>query len=121
MNFEFFWQQYGWVGILGYFVVKDVWPFLRDKWWPNKVKAQDEERERVRKLEERTLKNEEKQTELLESLRNSTNNMTQGITINNERMSQMITFQTEHARFVTDSLVTLLQVRSKRETTARKN
>lgn len=120
MNFEALWQQFGWLGFLGYVVVKEVWPFVRDKWWPNKIQEQSDERERVKKLEERTIRNEEKQTELLESLRNSTNNMTQGITINNERLSQMITAQTEHNRFVTDSLVAL-QVSSKRSNSVRKN
>ncbi len=101
---ENLWMTYGWWGFLGYVVVKEILPFFRDKVWPEKIKERDAERLRLQRLEERAILAEERQAKAIESMSLSSQQMALAITTENERISQMIVAQNEHARFTVDAI-----------------
>jgi len=98
------WQQYGFWGFLGYVLVREVWPFVSVKVWPEKVKQAKEERERLPRLEERQSKANDRQTEAIEAMGHSVHEMTVAITTNNERLSQLIAGHSAHAEMVTSAI-----------------
>ena len=98
-------QQYGWVGFTVYFLARDVFPWLRDRVYPQRVKEQEEERKRLNALEERAVRNEERHVEALDTMSKSVSGMALAITTNNERLSQLITNQLEHSRFTQDAII----------------
>ena len=104
---ETFLQQNGWIGFLFYILWKEIFPFLRDRVFPEKVKQVNAERDRLKKLEERTIQNDERQTVIVESMTNAVHEMALAITTNNERLSQLIVSHDSHARFVQDGIMTM--------------
>lgn len=102
--FESFLRENGWLGFLVYIVVKEAWPFVRDKVWPWRVSAAAADRERLKKLEDRAVSNEERQTRALESMNQTMQSVALAITTNNERMSQLIVGHADHARFTHDAI-----------------
>ena len=104
---EMFLQQNGWIGFLAYIVWKEVFPFLRDRVFPENAKRANAERDRLKKLEERTVQNDEKQTLVIENMNKAVHEMTVAITTNNERLSQLIVSHNDHARFVQDSITVM--------------
>ncbi len=105
MSIETLFQQYGWVGFTVYFLARDVFPWLRDRVYPQRVKAYEEERKRLNALEERAVKNEERHVEALETMSKSVTSMALAITTNNERLAQVVTNQLEHSRFTQDAIM----------------
>ena len=97
-GFEVFLQNYGWLGFLAYVVIKEAWPFFRDKVWPRKAAQEDAQRASIRKLEEINVRIEERQAKVLESMSLSVQQMALAIATNNERLSQLINGHAEHAR-----------------------
>lgn len=112
--FETVLQQYGWLGFVLYFVAREVFPFLRDRVYPQKVKQQEDERKRLLALEERAAKNEERLTMAVETMSQSVSNMALAITTNNERLSQVITNQLEHSRFTQDAIIDMRKMTAKK-------
>lgn len=108
-----FLQQYGWAGFFVYIVWKEVFPFLRDSVFPERMKQEKAERERLRKLEERSAQNDERQAKAFESMSLAVHEMALAISANNERLSTLIVGHSEHARFTLDSISAM------RERTAR--
>jgi len=98
------WQQYGWLGFLGYVMVREVWPFVREKVWPVKVAQAAAERERLARLEERTLAAEDRQVAAVEAMGTSVHEMTVAITTNNERLSTLIAGHSMHAQETTQAI-----------------
>jgi len=108
---ETFLQQNGWIGFLIYILWKEFFPFLRDRVYPENLRRINADRERLKKLEERTLENDERQTRVIESMNNAVHEMTVAISTNNERLSVLSINHNEHARFVQDS-ITIMRERS---------
>jgi hypothetical protein len=104
---ETFLQQNGWIGFLIYILWKELFPFLRDRVYPENVRRINADRERLKKLEERTLENDERQTRIIESMNSAVHEMTVAITTNNERLSVLSINHSDHARFVQESIVTM--------------
>lgn len=104
---EMFLQQNGWIGFFIYILWKEFFPFLRDKIYPENVKRINAERDRLKKLEERTIENDERQTRVVESMSSAVHEIAIAITTNNERLSQLIVAHDSHARFVQDSIITM--------------
>jgi hypothetical protein len=104
---ETFLQQNGWIGFLVYILWKEFFPFVRDRVYPENLKRINAEKDRLRKLEERTVQNDERQTHVVESMGNAVHEMSMAITTNNERLSQLIVGHNDHARFVQDSIMTM--------------
>ena len=98
------WDRYGWLGFLGYVMVREVWPFMREKIWPMKVAQVKAERERLSKLEERQSKANDRQTEAIEAMGKSVHEMTVAITSNNERLSQLIAGHATHSEMVASAI-----------------
>jgi hypothetical protein len=98
------WQQYGWIGFLGYFVYREVWPFISAKVWPERVKQARAERERLSRLEERQLDAEDRQVAIIDAMGKSVHEMTVAIATNNERLSTLIAGHTIHAQETTQSI-----------------
>jgi hypothetical protein len=104
---ETFLQQNGWVGFLVYILWKELFPFVRDRIYPENVKRINAERDRLKKLEERTVQNDERQTRAVETVGNAVHEMAIAITTNNERLAQLIVNHDAHARFVQDSITAM--------------
>lgn len=98
------WQQYGFWGFLGYVAVREVWPFVRDRVWPARVKKAHQEQERLNRLEER-------QIVAIEEMGKSVHAMAQAITTNNERLSQLIAAQSVHGQ-ETSNAIALMRERT---------
>jgi hypothetical protein len=94
------WQQYGWLGVLGYVMVREVWPFVREKVWPEKKRALRLEQERLEKLEDR-------QVAAVEKMGNAVQEMAVAIVTNNERLSVLVNGHAIHAHETTQAIVTL--------------
>jgi hypothetical protein len=105
------WERYGWLGFLGYVFVREVWPFLREKVWPVKVAQAQAERERLAKLEERTLNAEDRQVAAIEAMSKSVQDMALAITTNNERFTALITGFAIHAQD-TNAAIALMRERT---------
>jgi hypothetical protein len=108
---ETFLQQNGWIGFVIYIAWKELFPFVRDRIYPENMKRINAERDRLKKLEERTVQNDERQTLVVESMRDSVHEMAMVIATNNERLSQLIVDHNNHARFMQDS-VAIMRERS---------
>jgi hypothetical protein len=111
-GWESFLREYGWFGFLAYLIGKEALPFLRDKVWPRKVaeaeaaqKRQDEERNRLKTLEERSIQVEERQMKAMESISLSYQQMALALTTGNERMNTIMTMQIEHDRFTREAMI----------------
>ena len=96
---ETFLQQNGWIGFLIYILWKEFFPFLRDRVYPENLRRINADRERLKKLEERTLENDERQTRVIESMNNAVHEMTVAISTNNERLSVLSINHTERVIF----------------------
>lgn len=110
------WQSYGWLGFLGYVMVREVWPFVQNRVWPARVKKAHQEQERLNRMEER-------QIVAIEEMGKSVHAMAQAITTNNERLSQLIAAQSVHGQ-ETSGAIALMRERTgspekKRRTTKR--
>ncbi len=103
-GFEAFLQKWEWLGFLAYVIVKEVWPFFRDRVWPQKVAQENAERERLKTLEERAAQIEERQTKAFEGMSLSTQQMALAIATNNERLTTLITGHNEHDRFTREAV-----------------
>ena len=93
-----------WLGIVIYIAVRELWPFLRDRWWPQRVKQINAEQERIKKLEERQVKAEELNTATLVKMTDAVQTMATFIATNNERLAQLIVSHSEHTRFMTEAV-----------------
>lgn len=92
------WDKYGLAGFLIYLTVKEVWPFLRDKVWPQSAAIARSESERIRKLEDRQVAAQERQSIAVEEMSKSVQSMAVVITQNNERLSTLIVGFAQHAQ-----------------------
>jgi hypothetical protein len=104
MAFETFLQQYGWAGFIAYVVMKEILPFVRDKFIPHKMAEERAERTRLQKLEERAIQNEERQTKALEEMNAMMREFITATTTSNERMAQLIAGHALHDRSMQDAL-----------------
>lgn len=107
MAFDAFLQQYGWLGFFAYVIVKEIIPIFRDKFLPHKLAEAKAERDRLKRLEERAITNEEKLTEAVESMSAMMKQFSLSMTINNERLTQLIAHEKDHDRFLNDALVAM--------------
>lgn len=101
----FLWQHYGWLGFAGYVMIREVWPFVRDRVWPERVKQVKAERERLVNLEDRQLNAADRQTAASEAMVSAVQNMALVITTQNERLSTLIAGHTIHAQETTAAIV----------------
>lgn len=104
---EMFLQQNGWIGFLMYILWKELFPFVRDRIYPENLKRINAERDRLKKLEERSIQNDERQTRVVESMSTAVHEMALAIAANNERLSQLIISHSDHAKFTQDSITAM--------------
>lgn len=109
-GFESFLQDKAWLGFFAYLVVKEAWPFFRDRVWPRKIAEANAERDRLKQLEERSNRSEERQTVAVENMSLSVQQMALAITTNNERLSTLISSHAEHTRFTQEAIADMRQV-----------
>lgn len=98
------WDKYGLAGFLIYVVVKEVWPFLRDKVWPQSAATARSESERIRKLEDRQVAAQERQSIAVEEMSRGIQSMALVITTNNERLSTLIVGFAQHSQESTEAI-----------------
>lgn len=98
------WDKYGLTGFLIYVVVKEVWPFLRDKVWPQSAATARSESERIRKLEDRQVAAQERQSIAVEEMSRGIQSMALVITTNNERLSTLIVGFAQHSQEATEAI-----------------
>ncbi len=77
-------KDYGFWGLVLYIAVKEIWPYFRDKFFPEKQKFEQTQEARV--------------TAAIEGIREAMTGMAVAITTQNERISQVITMQLQHDR-----------------------
>ena len=107
------WYKYGWAGFLIYLTVKEVWPFLRDKVWPQSAAIAKSESERLRKIEEKQITLQERQSVAVEEMSKSVQSMALVITTNNERLSTLLIGFAQHSQEST-AAITLMRERTAR-------
>lgn len=105
------WQQYGVWGFLGYVLVREIWPFVSVKVWPEKVKQLRAEKERLLTLEKRQFEAEDRQVRAIEAMGQSVHEMTLAIATNNERLSVLIAGHASHTQEV-NQFVALMRERT---------
>lgn len=113
-GFQSFLQQNSWLGLLVYVLLKEGWPFFRDRIYPRRIAERDAEKQRLQNLEDRAIQNEERQTRAIENMSLASQQMALAITTNNERMSQLISNHGEHDRFIREALSKAAPARSKK-------
>lgn len=94
-----------------YLAVREFWPFLRDKVWPQSAAIARSETERIRKLEDRQLALQERQSIAVEEMSKSVQSMALVITTNNERLSTLLIGFAQHAQENTEA-ITLMRERT---------
>lgn len=104
MNIELFLQEKSWIALIVYILIKEIWPFFRDKIYPSRMAEEHLIRERRVKMEERALKNDERNIIAFESMSLAVQHMTLALTSNNERLSTLIADQARHATFMSDAI-----------------
>src|SRR4051794_40603226 len=72
-------QQYGIWAFVGYFVYREVWPWIRDKVYPQAVAEHEAQQQAAVDLQERVLSAFEKNTTALAELRSSMIQQTQAM------------------------------------------
>lgn len=105
------WERYGWAGFLFYLAIREFWPFLRDKVWPQSAAIARNEADRIKKLEERQLAMQERQAMAVEEMSKSVQSMALVITTNNERLSALLIGFAQHAQENTEA-ITLMRERT---------
>lgn len=116
MTLETLWKEYGWLGFLAWVSITQVWPFVRDRYFPahmkNKMKEQQakwEEKEfemkehledklYERKLEERSVQANERFATAMEAIQKL-------LVAQNERMNSLLQVHLEHDRFTKEALL----------------
>ncbi len=97
-------EKYGIYGIIVYFVIKEVWPFLRDKFFPEKMKAAETQDARL--------------AAAIENVGNAMKTISESMIVQNERLNVISNQQQEHIR-VSNEAIMAMMVKSK--TTPRKS
>lgn len=109
------WQQYGWLGFLGYVLVREIWPFILNKFLPEKMAQAKAERLRVAQLEKRQIEMEDRQVSAIEAMSQSVQQMALAITTNNERLAALIAGHAVHAQ-ETSNAIALIRERTAAKT-----
>jgi len=112
MTFIEIMRDWGWFGILLYFLIERVWPFLSEKSFPSLVKARADEKKWQHQMEERRVAAMESLSRKVEA---AMHEMTNVVTQQNERMSMLIAESAEHHRYTIDAITDM------RESVARQN
>ncbi|MBI5964920.1 MAG: hypothetical protein HY863_15685 [Chloroflexi bacterium] len=113
------WEKYGWVAFLLYFIVREIWPFLRDKVWPQTAANAKLEADRIRKLEDRQITLQERHAIAVEEMSKAVQSMALVITTNNERLSSLLIGFAQHSQEST-AAITLMRERTARNGVPRK-
>lgn len=83
------WDKWGWLGFAIYVLLVQIWPWARDRVYPDKIKTKVAERERLIKLEER-------QARCFEATTNAVEELVKSSIQTNERLASIITEQNAH-------------------------
>lgn len=98
IDFKFLWDTYGPYGVALYIVGFQLWPFLRDKYFPSRIRARLNDEDHTRKIEERGVAAYERIAASMESTH-------MYITVQNEKLNNLLTLHLEHDRFLKESLM----------------
>lgn len=91
-------ETYGALVGLGIFIfIEKLWPFFVKRFWPQKVKEQEHQYETDKELRMRQFDIEDRQVKAIEGINEAIQAMSTAITINNERLSNLIAGHAEHA------------------------
>lgn len=119
-------KEYGWIGVLVYYAVKELWPFFKKKVFPAQVRAheaevklQSEQLKWTRDMEERRVQAMENASKAMiehsrsvdEALRRMSDTITSqnqqvslAITVQNERVSQLLVAHQKHDSFTIQAI-----------------
>src|SRR3990170_3584218 len=101
MTFIEIMRDWGWLGVLLYFLIERVWPFLSEKSFPSLIKARTDEKKWQHQMEERRVVAMESLSKRVEE---AMLEMTRVVTQQNERMSMLIAESAEHHRYTIDAV-----------------
>lgn len=102
IDFKFLWDTYGPYGVALYIVGFQLWPFFRDKYFPTWTRRRLSDIEHERKIEERGVAAYERIAASMESTH-------MYITVQNEKLNNLLTLHLEHDRFLKESLMHMSQ------------
>lgn len=108
MDLKTFWDTYGPWGFAFYVVLVQVWPFIRDRYFPARMKERLSDKEFQNKLDERRVLANERMAA-------STETMQAAITSSNEKMNSLLQLHLEHDRFLKESLMQMAQALPRRQ------
>lgn len=87
-------KDYGLYGLLIYVAIKEIWPFFRDKLFPEKIRFQQEQEARF--------------TTAIEGIKNAVSIIAEASTIQNERLANLTNITEAHNSFTNDAVTAML-------------
>jgi hypothetical protein len=87
-------EKYGIYGIIVYFVIKEVWPFFRDKFFPEKMKAAELQETRLALA--------------IENVGVAMKAMGEAVVVQNERLTHLANQQEEHIRVSNEAVMAMM-------------
>lgn len=87
-------EKYGIYGLIIYFIIKEVWPFFRDKFFPEKMKAAEIQEARLALA--------------IENVGVAMKAMGEAMIVQNERLTHLSNQQEEHIRLSNEAVMAMM-------------
>jgi hypothetical protein len=93
-------RDYGWVGVVLWLIVRDVWPFLKDHIYPDAIAERKRKQEKETVLQERSTKAQELMAEAVKGIELA-------LVATNERLSHIQTSAEAHHKATSEAITTM--------------
>lgn len=100
MDITAIWERYGFWGFITYVALVQVWPYMRDKFFPEQLKERRAAADWQRKMDERMVTSMEE--------------MQRAMVAQNEKLNNLIAQNIEHDRTMRDAILKMVEARPKR-------
>jgi hypothetical protein len=100
-------KEYGWLPVLVWMLIRDVWPFIKDKLFPAALAERQQ-------IVDHRINLEERQAAAYELIATAVNEIKLAIVSNNERLNSLSTNMASHNR-ETAAAITLMRERTRPE------
>lgn len=106
IDFKMLWDSYGPYGVALYIIFFQLWPFFRDKYFPTWTRRRLSDIDHERKMEERGVAAYERIAASMESTH-------MYITVQNEKLNNLLALHLEHDRFYKESILHVIPKQTK--------
>jgi len=93
-------RDYGWVGVVIWLLVRDIWPFLKDRIYPDAIRERQARQEYERSCNERAVTAQE-------LIAKGVNAIEKALVVTNERLNHLQTSADEHIRATNEAITTM--------------